>query len=305
MSLRMKLPSEYIAQWIEEQLEKRAVDYDQDDEGLYLDLFEDIFALMKTNITAYHMIMGTMITNYFEELFGDQEDDTEMMQVIKTDDFDSIVDYILDHEEEQIDMIEITRVKHIIRSKDANELLYLNTVNNGFAYIYEKCNPFYKTEKLFHEFNYPTDQARSLERDFINYYHELQEALEYPEHIQYVLTDLLQNKWPKVYSKTLLECFLKTNYYYIKGVDNLYPSFLTGSDRKFIQDVESATSLENIKEKYATDSKKLNYLVGIYCFYQDHLCDDVMISIRRQAKETQYMKKLSLFNEKPNEKKNN
>lgn len=294
MAFKMQLPSKNAEKHIYEHYGDMFLGYDENE---FVELTDDFFFQMNTlyneNKRLYHLIMGTMIINYFE-YYNNSTKYSELIEIIKNDDFDDIVDFLEQNQQYLEDLIEITIEKYEADNEEKYEYLYREMIDDGYEYIYRKCNPFYDMEKIAHEINYPTDDDKKYEQEFYDYYQVLKETLEYPEHIFYCLIDLIQNKWDDDYSGSLIRSFLRTDYYFVKGKEVLKQP-INKQDKKFIQEIEQITSLDNAVAIYKQDKNRLSYLIERFCFYQEHLCDDIVLPIHNKEKETQYMKKLTIF----------
>lgn len=293
MGLIMKAPSQSACEWISDH-------YSRYEEEMDLDLalenfYQTILDLKEKKPKIYQFVMGTMLTNYFEEYVNNQYGDITILKMIQTEDLDTIIEYLMMDSEQFADMLEISLLKYDEKTSDENEWLYRNMISRGYEFIYQKFNPFYSIEKMAHEFNFPTKREKKIEHEFCDYCDELKETLEYPEHIFYVLTDLLQNKWEISYSNVIMEYLIKSDYYFLKGKQVMDEKTLTKEEEKLIGTIEQERYLEDAVITLRTDTPQLTNLVKVFCFYQDHLCDDELFRIHHKEEETQYMKKMPIL----------
>lgn len=291
-----------IATWI---IQKK---FDQENECENIEIEDRINGVInylkeieEENETLYRFLMGTLFIHYLELGILQPEDvDIELFELLMNEDFETINMSLYEYDNEFYeDEVSNNLFEELIFTTiDINEYgndewneIRNNVIELGYGNIYSRFNPYFEIEEMMYRVSYPKEEDLSLERDFCNEYKALKEVLSYPEHIIYVLTDVLKNKYSLETSNIVMEKILQKYYFFIKGRSIYDVDFILEKDHLLINKIETSTYLNTVIDDVRENQELLSHVVERYFYYQDHRLDEDQLSIEKKSDKEQYMKK--------------
>ncbi len=286
MRVKYLLYTDIATNMIKEKFLEYRYDYAEDDIEFANVLFSDLKQAKEGN---YQLLFGTMIINYVEMYHILLPDDESFVTLLKYGELEEIVSYLEKDVDLFLEVVEATMEKSDLDEHE-RENYYQMTINSDFANIYSRFDPCFELDYHLHENNFPTEHIKCLEYGFYDHYETLKSVLEYPEHITYVLTDLIDKKYTKEDAYLLVGTLLESYYFFTKGKELLQDKTITSKDKKLLNKLEEANSLEQILPEMMQRSN-LSRVVECCCYYQDHLFDTENLILLSNAQNNSYMKK--------------
>ncbi len=286
MKIRYKTCLDIVTETLSKKYEFYSEKYEDVDECLQ-HLFDDLKSQPRH---IFEMFVGVLMINYVEENFQNIVENEAVSQWFQQVDVEEAIDRFTENPYFFEETVECTLDK-AERTENSTDCIYEAIAHSKFANIYSRFDPFFECDEVLHRINYPKDPTQKAENEFYDQYEALQSVWPYREHILYVLTDLIKNKYEPDTAQLTIQALLKNYYYFMKGKALLNETPVAKEDQAMLKLIESCDDIEDASAFVYQDQDKIQLVIDRCCYYQDHVLDKNQQEFYQKTKQMSYMNK--------------